>query len=85
MWEENEDEMVRKRNYWRSYLRYRWERRASNNFLCKKITWVGYILRRNSLLDDGIEGQMTEVKGTGRRTELWILMVYTLLLRNQRD
>jgi hypothetical protein len=27
----------------------------------------GHILRRNCLLHDAIEGQMTEVKGVGRR------------------
>ena len=29
--------------------------------------WIGHILRRNCLLHDAIEGQMTEVRGVGRR------------------
>ena len=33
--------------------------------------WIDNILRRNCLLHDAIEGQMTEVKGVrGRRTQL---------------
>ena len=43
-----------------------------NNVLHRKIIWVSYILRRNSLLHDAIEGQMTVIKGTERRrTELF--------------
>ena len=34
-----------------------------NNILCRKANWIGHILRRNCLLHDAIEGQMTEVKG----------------------
>ena len=41
-----------------------------NNILRRKVNWIGHILRRNCLLHDTIEGQMTEVKGVGRRTEL---------------
>ena len=33
----------------------------------RKVNWIGHILRRNCLLHDAIEGQMTEVKGVGRR------------------
>ena len=29
--------------------------------------WISHILRRNCLLHDAIEGQMTEVNGVGRR------------------
>ena len=32
----------------------------------RKTNWIGHILRRNRL-QDAIEGQMTEVKGVGRR------------------
>ena len=32
-----------------------------------KVNWIGHILRRNCLLHDTIEGQMTEVRGVGRR------------------
>ena len=42
-----------------------------NNILCRKGNWIGHILRRNCLLHEAIEGQMTEVKGVGRkRTQL---------------
>ena len=41
-----------------------------NNILCRKTNWIGYILRRNCLLRDAIEGQMMEVKGVRRRTQL---------------
>ena len=46
------------------------EKRAFlNNILRRKANWIGHILRRNSLLYDAIEGQMTEMKGVGRRTQ----------------
>ena len=32
-----------------------------------KANWIGHILRRYCLLHNAIEGQMTEVKGIGRR------------------
>ena len=38
-----------------------------NNILRRKVNWIGHILRRNCLLQDDIEGQMTEVKGVERR------------------
>jgi hypothetical protein len=38
-----------------------------NNMLLRKANLIGHILRRNCLLRDAIEGQMTEVKGVGRR------------------
>ena len=38
-----------------------------NNILRIKYNWVGHILRRNCLLHNAIEGQMTKVKGVGRR------------------
>ena len=42
-----------------------------NNILRRKANWIGHILRRNCLLHDDIEGQMTEVKGVGsRRTQI---------------
>ena len=43
-----------------------------NNILCRKANWIGHIFRRNCLLHDVIEGQMTELKGvrTRRRTKL---------------
>ena len=38
-----------------------------NNFPRRKANWIGRILRNNCLLQNAIEGQMTEVKGVGRR------------------
>ena len=46
------------------------KRTLLNNILRRKVNWIGHILRRNCLLHDAIEGQMTEVKGLGRRTQL---------------
>ena len=43
------------------------KRTLLNNILRRKANWIGYILRRNYLLHDAIEGQMTEVKEVGRR------------------
>ena len=43
------------------------KRTLLNNILRRKANWIGHILRRNCFLDDAIEGQMTEVKGVGRR------------------
>ena len=43
------------------------EKTLLNNILRRKVNWIGHILRRNCLLHDLIEGQMTEVRGVGRR------------------
>ena len=43
------------------------KRTLVNNILCRKANWIGHILRRNCLLHEAIEGQMSEVKGVGRR------------------
>ena len=43
------------------------KRTLLNNILCRKVNGIGHILRRNCLLHDAIEGQMTKVKGVGRR------------------
>ena len=32
-----------------------------NNILCRKASWVGHILRKNSILHDETVGQMAEV------------------------
>ena len=53
------------------------KRTLLNNILRRKANWIGHILRRNYLLHDVIEGQMTEVKGVGRRR--------TQLLDNMRN
>ena len=49
------------------------KRTLLNNILLRKANWVGHILRRNCLLHDAIEGQMTEVKGVGRRKRIQLL------------
>ena len=41
-----------------------------NNTLRRKVNWIGQILRCNCLLHDAIEGQITEVEGVRRRTQL---------------
>jgi hypothetical protein len=46
------------------------KRTLLNNILRRKVNWIGHFLRRNCLLHDAIEGQMTEGKGVGRRTQL---------------
>ena len=38
------------------------KRTLLNNILLRKFIWIGHILRRNCLLHDAIEGQVTEVK-----------------------
>ena len=43
------------------------KRTLLNNILHRKANWIGHILRRNRFFHDAIEGQMTEVKGVGRR------------------
>ena len=43
------------------------KRTLLNNILRRKANWIGHTLRRNCLLHDAIEGQMTEVKAVGRR------------------
>ena len=42
------------------------EKTLINDILRRKGNWIGHILRRNCLLHNAIEGQMTEVKGVGR-------------------
>ena len=46
------------------------KRTLPNNILRRKANCIGHILRRNCLLHDAIEGQITEEKGEGRRTQL---------------
>ena len=41
-----------------------------NNILHRKANRIGYILRRNCLLQDAIKGEMTVAKGIGQRTQL---------------
>ena len=43
------------------------KRTLLNNILRRTAHWIGLILRRNCLLHDAIERQMTELKGIGRR------------------
>ena len=42
------------------------KRKLLNNILSRKANRIVHILKRNSLLHDTIEGQMTEGKGVGR-------------------
>ena len=49
------------------------KRTLLNNILRRKVNWMGHILRRNCLLHDAIGGQMTEVKGVGRRRRTLLL------------
>ena len=63
--------------YWRRMENIKWSEKVTNqqvldpigerrtlinNILRRKANWIGHILRRNCLLHDAIEGQMTEVK-----------------------
>ena len=41
-----------------------------NNVVRRRANWFGHILRRNCLLHDAIDGQMTEAKGVGRRRQI---------------
>ena len=43
------------------------EKRKFLIILHRKDNWIGNIMRRNCLLHDATEGQMTEVKGVERR------------------
>ena len=49
------------------------KRTLLNNIQRRKVNWIGHILRRNCLLHDAIEGQMTEVKGEGRSRRIQLL------------
>ena len=44
---------------------YLWSHKTERGVV--ETNWIGHILRRKCLLHDAIEGQMTEVKGVGRR------------------
>ena len=69
------------------------KRTLINNILRRKANWILHILRINCLLYDAIEGQMTEVKGVGRRrTQLhddlkksMDLLMSIILKNNNRD
>ena len=67
--------------YWRLMEKIKWSEKVTNeqvldligekrtlinNIQCRKVNWIGHILRRNCLLHDAIERQMMEVKGVGR-------------------
>ena len=63
--EENEkDKMARETN---EQVHRGEKRKLLNNILRRKANRIGHILRRTCLLHNVIEGQMTEVKGVGRR------------------
>ena len=63
--------------YWRRMEKAKWSEKITNenilerigekrtllnNSQHRKVNWIGHILRRNCLLHDVIEGQMTEGK-----------------------
>jgi hypothetical protein len=43
------------------------KRRLINNIPYRKANWIGHFLSRNCLVHDAIQGELTEVKGEGRR------------------
>ena len=49
------------------------KRRLLNNILYRKTNCIDRILRRNCILLDAIEGQMTEMKGVSKRRTHLIL------------
>ena len=67
--------------YWRRMEKVKWPEKITNevlkyideksmllnNILRRKVNWIHNILRRNYPLRDSSEGQMTQVKGVGRR------------------
>ena len=70
---------------WRRMKKIRWSKKVTNeqvperigkkrtllnNILRRKANRIGHILKINCLLHDTIEGQMTEVKGVERITQL---------------
>ena len=46
------------------------KRTLLNNIPRRKANWIGHIMRRNCLLYDAIEGEMTEAKGVARRRRI---------------
>ena len=55
------------------------KRTLSYDFLHRKVNSIGHILRRNCLLHNAIEGQMTEMKG------IIIILIIRLLLDDLRS
>ena len=52
------------------FLNVQEKRTLLNNILRRKVNLIVHILRRNFLLHDAIEGQMTDVNGVKRRIQL---------------
>ena len=68
MLEENgEDKMVRESNNEEVLEHVGGKRTLLNKILPRNANWIGHILKRNCLLQDFIEGKLTEMKGMGRR------------------
>jgi hypothetical protein len=68
-----EDKMVRESITNEQVLERVGEKRTLlNSILRRNANWISHILRRNCVLHDAIEEQMTEVKGVGRRTQLLV-------------
>ena len=60
--ENGKNKMAKKKTHEEVLERIGEKRTILNNTLRRKSEWIGHILRRNCLLHDAIEGQMTEVK-----------------------
>ena len=68
--ENGEDKMSEKVSNEQALGRIGERRTLLNDILRRKVNWIGHIQRRNCFLHDAIEGQITEMKGVGRRTQL---------------
>ena len=64
--EENGEDKIEKLTDEQVFERIGEKRTLQNNILRRKVNWIGHILRRNCLLHDAIEGQITGVKAVGR-------------------
>ena len=76
MLEENgEDKLVREITNEQATESIGEKSRLLNNILSRNANWIRLILRRNYLLHDAIEGQMTEVKRIERRRRTQLLEI----------
>ena len=64
---ENGEDKIEKVTYAQVLERIGQKRTLLNNILHRNANWITHILKINYLLHDAFEGQMTEVKGVGRR------------------
>ena len=68
--ENGEDKMVKEISNEKFLESIGEKRTLLNSIMRRKVNWYGHILRINCLLHDAVEGQMTEVKELGRRTQI---------------